>query len=331
MEWELTTWARRSLQGSTLVGGAIAVAFMAAVPAFAKQHWLTWVDAAGGPRSFTFWAPLVAHALMFWSMNLFYSMLYVGQFAWAEKYRVGRQPWAWQHPRKGERDRFASALRYSVVMVPCNQLVQLVMMYVSLNLTSRIGALSVRLEDFPSVLAIAAQVAVAMVVEDAMFYWTHRLLHDRRVYAYVHKVHHTFYHTVCWSSEMAHPLEYIVGNLLPVLAGSLLQRSHMIVLLMFILVRVFVSVEEHCGYAFPASPARVLPFGASVEGHDYHHSRNGGMFASQFALWDWLCGTDRAFQAFMDAEDAIKRRGVASVDDAGDPDAPAAAVSVARQ
>lgn len=115
----------------------------------------------------------------------------------------------------------------------------------------------------------------------------------------MHKWHHEYTTCVAIASEHAHPMEFLAGNLLPLIAGPLLLRAHLYTVWSWLLVRIFISVEEHCGYSFPWSPARLLPFGATPDGHDFHHSQNVGMYASMFVFWDRLCGTDGAFCAHL--------------------------------
>ena len=52
-----------------------------------------------------------------------------------------------------------------------------------------------------------------------------------------------------------------------------------------------ISSENHCGYEFPCSPARVLPFLAGPSFHDNHHSLNYGSSAVAFYILDVLFGT----------------------------------------
>ena len=86
---------------------------------------------------------------------------------------------------------------------------------------------------------------------------------------------------------------------------------HLAAAVAFVAVRVFVSCEEHSGYAFPWSPVRLTPWAASVEGHHWHHAEGGGrgMYASQFIFWDALCGTDVAFRARARMESEASRVG----------------------
>lgn len=80
---------------------------------------------------------------------------------------------------------------------------------------------------------------------------------------------------------------------------------------MHILLRIYVSVDEHCGYEFPWSPVRLLQhvgirLGATAGGHDWHHSHNAGMYASQFAWWDALCGTDKVYKSWLAKQEALQ-------------------------
>ena len=54
-------------------------------------------------------------------------------------------------------------------------------------LAQQLGALDTRLATFPSLWTIAWQTCVCVCIEDTMFYWTHRMLHLKAVYPYVHK------------------------------------------------------------------------------------------------------------------------------------------------
>lgn len=56
------------------------------------------------------------------------------------------------------------------------------------------------------------QVLVCSVLEDTWHYWVHRLMHDKRLYKYVHKVHHNFQSPFGMTAEYAHPAETFGKN-----------------------------------------------------------------------------------------------------------------------
>jgi sterol desaturase/sphingolipid hydroxylase (fatty acid hydroxylase superfamily) len=232
-----------------------------------------------------------------------------------ERYKVNPKPWPFTaEASPADRTRFAAVARSTFwrALVVNNGLIGtplIVASYLLLRGLRKEPALRADLASFPSPAALAWQLAAALVVEDAMFYWAHRTMHAYpALYTRIHKVHHEYTQNVVSASEHAHPVEFVVGNLLPVITPVILLRMHLFAAAVFTGVRIFVSAEEHCGYAFPWSPVRLLPFQASVEGHDFHHSHNVGVYASQFVWWDRLMGTDAHFLRWragrLDAADA---------------------------
>jgi sterol desaturase/sphingolipid hydroxylase (fatty acid hydroxylase superfamily) len=103
------------------------------------------------------------------------------------------------------------------------------------------------------------------------------------------------------ASETAHPLEFYLGNLVPLLAGPLLVRAHVFTLWVWLTVRIFETVDAHCGYDFPWSPARLTPWTNSTAAHDYHHAHNKGCYGSMFSVLDAWYGTDADFEAAIKA------------------------------
>ena len=227
-------------------------------------------------------------------LNLLYLPLYVGQFASVERLRVNAQPFPWRSPHKELRDQFWSLLPRSIARVALNHLITLPVLFVLWRVVlpdAHREAIFAR--ELPPLPTILAQLLFCTLVEDVLFYASHRALHTPLLYKEVHAVHHEFRTSITLAAEHAHVLEFLLGNIGPATAGALLLRSHALVLWLFVVIRVCVSVEEHGGYAFPWSPCRLLPvFGASVEGHDWHHANSGaGIFASQFAWLDVWLGT----------------------------------------
>ena len=216
------------------------------------------------------------------------------------------RPWPWMSGDSSERARFWSTVCRSVfLVVPFN------MLFVSalglLSIQPIVDALGIAnptsLEAFPSAFTLAWQVAVCCIVEDTMFYTTHRLLHTPALYRWVHKTHHEYGSVTGPASEHAHPIEFLLGNLLPAIAGPLLLQAHVATLCFFLALRVAVSVEEHSGFSFPLSPLRVTPWAALTAGHAWHHSHTVGVFASQFCILDSVFNTDAGFNAWLEEAD----------------------------
>ena len=208
-------------------------------------------------------------------------------------------PWA---GGKDERIRFWNAIYKSAWLVPFN------MLFVSLVGLIGIAPIvrflnietSFAVQDLPSMQTVLVHLLFCLLVEDAMFFCSHRLLHTDFLYKNVHKTHHDYLHVAGPASEHAHPLEFTLGNLLPVITGPLLCRAHASTMCLFLALRIAVSVEEHSGFSCRASPLRVSPWAALSAGHAYHHSHTTNVFASQFVFWDALFGTDANFNAWLE-------------------------------
>ena len=91
----------------------------------------------------------------------------------------------------------------------------------------------------------------------------HRILHQSFMYKYIHSIHHTYSSPVAICALYAHPLEYIFGNIIPVVLGPLLCESHFITLLLFQFMAIVNTVSVHSGYK--------IPFLINPTSHDIHH------------------------------------------------------------
>ena len=67
--------------------------------------------------------------------------------------------------------------------------------------------------------------------------------------------------TYCLAAIHTHPLEYIVGNILPMMIGPALLnvRMHRAAMFGWYAVRGLESIDAHSGYSFSWSPFRLLP------------------------------------------------------------------------
>ena len=70
------------------------------------------------------------------------------------------------------------------------------------------------------------------------------------------------------------------------------DRVHMWTLLVWGILRHVESNDGHCGYEFPWSMFRILPFGADATYHTYHHAKNVGNYSSIMTIWDTIFNTN---------------------------------------
>jgi sterol desaturase/sphingolipid hydroxylase (fatty acid hydroxylase superfamily) len=116
---------------------------------------------------------------------------------------------------------------------------------------------------------------------------TRHITRPINLYALIHKQHHRFVTTCSWAAEFAHPVELLVGNVLPVLSGPLIlgalgAPAHPTELFIWLVLALTSTCQGHSGLWYP---------GATRGFHDIHHSFNSGEFGT-LTEWDAICGTD---------------------------------------
>jgi methylsterol monooxygenase/4-alpha-methyl-delta7-sterol-4alpha-methyl oxidase len=220
-------------------------------------------------------------------------LLYHFKISFFEKYKVIDEPWPWESDKEGWR----SLVVKSLLLTLANQFI----ITPILLLWDVYNGCDFRTdkESLPCFTEMIWQIALFMIGEDFLFYWAHRFLHVPWVYPYVHKIHHTYTHTVSIATEYAHPIEWICGNVIPsnFVAILLGKRVHLFTYLMWIVMIITESIDAHSGYEFSFSPYRILPFSGSSDFHYYHHVAVSGNYGSWFTFWDRMCGT--VSNAFM--------------------------------
>jgi len=148
----------------------------------------------------------------------------------------------------------------------------------------------------PTWQVFVAQFIFFNLLEDFLFYWTHRLLHLAWFFKHVHYVHHKYHAPFSVAGAQAHPFELVFNFLMPTIAPPLLcgwyMGVHVLTLWLWLFYRELRATEAHSGYILPWHLAHVLKFvGYLGSGaHDLHHSRVRVNFGS-FVFWDLICGT----------------------------------------
>lgn len=116
----------------------------------------------------------------------------------------------------------------------------------------------------PPTLTVLAHLLAYALIQEAAYYYVHRLLHaSGPLYRAVHKVHHQQMAPVAISALYCHPAEHLLANVAPVLLGPLVMGSHRCTVVLWLLLAHFISLNDHSGYHFPGFP--------SPQFHDYHH------------------------------------------------------------
>jgi sterol desaturase/sphingolipid hydroxylase (fatty acid hydroxylase superfamily) len=147
-------------------------------------------------------------------------------------------------------------------------------------------------------------VVLLVVGHDTYFYWTHRVMHHRRLYRSFHRTHHRSVSPSPWAAYAFAPAEAVVeGAYLTIMV--FLVPLHPTAILVFVVHQLVRNVLGHSGIElFPrgASHSRRLGWLTMTTHHDLHHSRVHGNYGLYFTWWDRWMGTEIAdYKAVFDA------------------------------
>ena len=132
-----------------------------------------------------------------------------------------------------------------------------------------------------------------LVIHDTYFYWTHRLIHSKRLFRVIHRVHHRSTNPSPWTSYSFHPLEALIQALVfPIIAMTIpVQKSALIIYFFFQFVQ---NIYGHLGYEILPAFVRNSRLGKHINTsviHNRHHRRTKGNYGLYFTTWDRLMGT----------------------------------------
>jgi fatty acid hydroxylase domain-containing protein 2 len=138
-------------------------------------------------------------------------------------------------------------------------------------------------QSLPTLPMLAVQLFGVVIVEEILFYYSHRILHHPKLYARIHKQHHEWISPLAWCCIYAHPIEHVVSNLFPIMIGPLIIGMHPLSALLWFAIAFHSTMNSHSGLHLPATQ--------SPEEHDWHHLTFTEMYGV-VGLLDWLHGTD---------------------------------------
>src|SRR5262249_28756204 len=137
-------------------------------------------------------------------------------------------------------------------------------------------------------------IAVMVVLHDAYFYWTHRLMHHRRLYRYFHHTHHMSFSPTPWAAySFSIPEALVQAGIGPLIVFCI--PVHPVAFTFFMVWQLAFNVLGHCGYEiFPQSfvRSRLGKLLNSPTHHALHHEKFRANFGLYFNVWDRLMGTN---------------------------------------
>ncbi|XP_078055949.1 cholesterol 25-hydroxylase-like protein 1, member 1 [Mustelus asterias] len=162
----------------------------------------------------------------------------------------------------------------------------------------------------PTLAQFLTGVVSCLLVFDFQYYIWHRLHHSNRwLYKTFHAIHHEYVAPFSWATQYLGGWELLAfgfwSNTTP-----LLLKCHPLTTWAFMLLSVWMSVEDHIGYDLPWSLHRVTPWGmcGGAPAHDLHHQKPNTNFAPFFTHLDRVFGTACTLQGSQEGADSFREQ-----------------------
>lgn len=136
-------------------------------------------------------------------------------------------------------------------------------------------------------------IVVMLLLHDTFFYWTHRVMHWRKLFAVMHKVHHQSVHPTAFAAYSFHPTEALAEALI-VTAIIFILPVHPLAFLIFQTLSTAYNVYGHCGREFYPRAMATHRWGRWINtstAHASHHGKGRYNYGLYFLFWDRLMGT----------------------------------------
>jgi lathosterol oxidase len=168
-------------------------------------------------------------------------------------------------------------------------------------------------------------ILLMIVVHDTYFYWTHRIMHWKPLFKYVHKVHHLSLNPTPFAAYAFHPLEAVVEiGIIPLIAFTI--PHHTSAIMIFSLYSLLLNVAGHLGFElFPKGFAthRLFKWHNTSTHHNMHHRLVKCNYGLYFNLWDRLMktnhpGYEEAFEKVVNIRNEAKLTRHVKADKAAD-------------
>jgi sterol desaturase/sphingolipid hydroxylase (fatty acid hydroxylase superfamily) len=140
----------------------------------------------------------------------------------------------------------------------------------------------------------SASLVAMLIAHDTYFYWTHRAMHHRRLFALFHRTHHLSRTPTPWAAYAFDVPEAVVQAMFFPLFLAVVPM-HGAALLVVMTVQIVRNVMGHAGaeiHPAACAPGRWLAWNGTTTYHDLHHETGRYNYGLYFRWWDQLMGTE---------------------------------------
>jgi len=287
-----------------IVGFIIVILFFYLTPIVGRKLWPKKLHE--NLRLFNYLTVMITHQSIFLFWNLIYYFIYTLEIPFFERYRIHNEEWPW----KKNKEEWYILLKETLFYLFINQFVVSTLAGLIIFIR-KTPIIKLEYENLPKSFELFWQIIFLILCEDFLFYWSHRILHIKQIYPYIHKIHHKYTNVIGIASENAHPIEFLFGNALPTSAGVIILGSkiHLFTNLLWIILRIIKTTEAHSGYDFSWSPFSLFPFFSSSDFHNFHHLKYKGNYGSFLTIWDTVCDTiNKDYKLFRDKKNYLEKK-----------------------
>ena len=168
-----------------------------------------------------------------------------------------------------------------------NNAMQVLVLILSWPLLKQTG---IHTGELPAWYIIIAQLVFFVLLDDFLYYWMHRGLHENKwLLKKVHSVHHRVRNTCAINGNYMHWIEFTATASL-MLLGPILLDAHLYVVYIWVVIRQMEGVDGHAGYDIPWNPLHWLPVYEGPVYHDFHHAKFKGNYAGSLPYLDRYMG-----------------------------------------
>jgi lathosterol oxidase len=137
-------------------------------------------------------------------------------------------------------------------------------------------------------------IILMILLHDTYFYWTHRLMHWKPLFKWVHKTHHLSINPTPFAAYAFHPVEAVVEvGIIPLIAFTIPHHASAITL--FGIYSLLLNVAGHLGYElFPKGFAshKIFKWHNTSTHHNMHHRLVKCNYGLYLNFWDRVMHTN---------------------------------------
>lgn len=142
---------------------------------------------------------------------------------------------------------------------------------------------------------LGVSLALVVILQDAYFYFTHRLAHHPKCYRWLHQGHHHFKNPTPWTAFSFDPAEALIQAIYLIGVVCLIPL-HVAVLCAVVLVMTLGALIHHFGFRLFETSAFGRWLGSWMIGplhHWMHHRKYTAHYSLYFTFWDKVMGTQQ--------------------------------------